>query len=347
VRTVLTRFFAPIEYLNTGYFALVMATGIVSIAYSLRGFSTISEILFVIDIAAYIALVILYILRIFVFPQKVWGDLTNAGKVFGYLTFVAGTDVLGTRFALSGVYGVSVWLGLIALVSWAVLMYFVLVFLLFYNHRPIEEVINGSWLIATVSAESLSTIATALVPHLPAYREVLLFVACSFWGLGIVLYFIFITLILYRFFFYPITSRALSPPYWINMGAMAITTLAGSRLVLYPFGTKFLVFIQPFVEGLTIVGWVWGTWWIPFLILMGIWKYFVLREPLSTDPALWSMVFPVGMYTVCCTTMSEIPGLHIVHRLVTPGLVASAIAWTSIAITLFIRISGGFRRMNE
>jgi tellurite resistance protein TehA-like permease len=324
-----------------------MATGIVSIAYYLRGFLAISEVLFVIDIAAYVLLVVLYTMRTFVFPCRVWGDLTNAGKVFGYLTFVAGTDVLGTRFALSGQFEVSLWLGVVALASWACLMYFVLVFLLFYNQKPIEAVINGSWLIATVSAESLSTIATSLVGHISQYHEPLLFVAFSFWGLGIVLYFIFITLILYRFFFYPITSKALSPPYWINMGAMAITTLAGSRLILYPFETKFLVFVQPFVQGVTIIGWVWGTWWIPFLILMGIWKYIVLHEPLSTDPALWSMVFPVGMYTVCCTTMSEIPGLHIVHWLITPGLIASALAWTSVAITLFIRVSSGFKRMSE
>ncbi len=333
--------------LYTGYFACVMATGIVSIAFFLRGFSVVSNVLFFIDMIAYVLLIIAYIVRLIVYPHSVWRDLTDAGKTFGYLTFVAGTDVLGTRFAFAGMCQVSIWLGLIGLLSWAAMMYFIFAFLLFYNKQPIENVMNGSWLIATVSAESLAALASALAGFLSWDHEWLLFVACSFWGLGIVLYFILITLILYRFFFHPITASALSPPYWINMGAMAITTLAGSRLVLYPHSTKFLVFIQPFVQGVTIIGWVWGTWWIPFLIIMGIWKYIVFREPLSTDPALWSMVFPIGMYTVCCITMSEIPGLHLVHWLIVPGLVGSAFAWLSIAITFLIRISSGFRRIGE
>jgi tellurite resistance protein TehA-like permease len=50
--------------------------------------------------------------------------------------------------------------------------------------------------------------------------------------LGCMLYLPLITLIFYRFTFVNVMSAQLTPPYWINMGAVAITTLAGARLIL-------------------------------------------------------------------------------------------------------------------
>lgn len=329
-----------IRNLATGYFASVMATGIVSIALFLKGVRELSAIWFAIAIALYVLMIGAYLLRLVWFPREVWRDLTSANKVFGYFTFIAGTDVLGTRFTLSGIYSVAMGLGIAALVSWLVLTYFILTFLLFYNTQPVEKVINGSWLVITVSCESLAALGSALADYLPHQHTGLLFVAYAFWSLGIILYLIFIALIMHRFFFYPMTASDLSPPYWINMGAMAITTLAGSRLVLYPHATTFLLSVRPFVQGFTIMLWVWGTWWIPFLVLIGIWKYFVYKERFAYEPNLWSMVFPLGMYTAACETMSSINGLHFVHILVSGELWTAVTAWTVVAISFLVQLFG-------
>jgi hypothetical protein len=40
-----------------------------------------------------------------------------------------------------------------------------------------------------------------------------------------------ISLIFYRYTFFRFAPGDLSPPYWINMGAMAISTLAGALLI--------------------------------------------------------------------------------------------------------------------
>ena len=53
-----------------------------------------------------------------------------------------------------------------------------------------------------------------------------LFTLCMFL-LGCMLYLPLITLIFYRFTFVNVTMAALTPPYWINMGAVAITTSGG------------------------------------------------------------------------------------------------------------------------
>ena len=84
--------------------------------------------------------------------------------------------------------------------------------------------------------------------------------------LGAMLYLSIITLIFYRFTFFPLTAEQLTPPYWINMGAVAITTLAGSPLLL-PAGPhgRSSAMLRPFLTGFTLFFWATATWWIPLL----------------------------------------------------------------------------------
>ena len=322
---------ASIERLAPGYFAAVMATGIISLALLLHGHLSLSRVFFGVAIALYAVLIVAYLGRLVVFPRRVWADLTDARQVFGYFTFVAGTDVLGTRFAVDGTDGVALGLGVLGVSAWIVLMYLILMVLLFHNREPIEKAINGGWLIATVSCESLAVLGAAVAAALPRAQIGVTFVAYAFWSLGVLLYLIFIAMIMYRFFFFGVTARDLSPPYWINMGAMAITTVAGSRLVLYPHAPAFLVAIRPFVQGLTIMLWAWGSWWIPFLILIGLWKYGVWRAPIAYEPGLWSIVFPLGMYTVACETLGRLKGLQLVQGLAPPFLWIAVAAWCAVA----------------
>jgi hypothetical protein len=54
------------------------------------------------------------------------------------------------------------------------------------------------------------------------------------------------------------------------MGAAAISTNAGSTLLLNEPALPFLHSMQPFLDGVTLIMWAWGTWWIPLLLLFGI-----------------------------------------------------------------------------
>lgn len=328
---VIAKIKSSVKELYTGYFAAVMATGIVSIALRLTGHMLFSTVLFDTAVPLYVVLVIAYLLRIFWFPRLVWRDLTDATKVFGYFTFVAATDVLGTDFVLRGHVLIPLWLGVIGVTSWSLLMYFILMFLVFYNTVPIHHAMNGGWLVTTVGVESLAALGSAMADTFPTHSAGLLLASTAFWGLGIIIYLIFIALIMYRFFFHSIKAVDLSPPYWINMGAMAITTLAGSRLILYPHWSSFLLLTRPFIEGFTFMLWVWGSWWIPLLLLIGVWKFIVFREPIRYEAALWSIVFPLGMYTAATDTMSQVKGLHIFHAIVPWCLDSAVLAWVLTA----------------
>jgi tellurite resistance protein TehA-like permease len=83
--------------LPSGSFAFVMATGIVSIAAELLGFGRSASLLLGVNAAGFLALWVLTFLRLIYFPSAVIADLRDHRRGPAFLTFVAGTNVWGTR----------------------------------------------------------------------------------------------------------------------------------------------------------------------------------------------------------------------------------------------------------
>jgi tellurite resistance protein TehA-like permease len=187
-------------------------------------------------------------------------------------------------------------------------------------------------LIAIVGTESLAIVWVVLAQEQPHLRAALQMLSYAYWTFGILLYAIFIVLIVYRVAFHRVRSGDLTPPYWITMGAMAITTVAGARLLQVGQPTPFILTLRPYIEGFTVMMWAWGTWWIPLLIIIGIWKYLLAREPLTYDAALWSIVFPLGMYAVAVQLLGHLAGLEFL-RDISPWLTWIAFAgWVLVGI---------------
>lgn len=74
------------------------------------------------------------------------------------------------------------------------------------------------------------------------------------------LYIPVISLIFDRWTFVRMAPEDLAPPYWITMGATAISTLAADRLIVYGGAWELLQQIVPFVKGLALMFWVFGSW---------------------------------------------------------------------------------------
>lgn len=293
-----------------GYFALVMATGIISVACFLLGMRTIALVLLIINVIAYVVLCVLLAFRLLFFFSHVKADINDHVKGPGFFTVVAGTCVLGSALLIvADRYLPAMVLWVAGIILWLVIMYTFLTAMTVRENKPtIETGLNGGWLLAVVATQSVSVLGTLLVTRLVDFREPILFFTLCMYLVGCMLYLLLITLIFYRFTFVNVTTAALTPPYWINMGAVAITTLAGARLIIAAPGWSLLSDVVPFLKGFTLFFWAAATWWIPLLFVLGFWRHVYKRFPLKYDPQYWGMVFPFGMYTVCTFQLSNAIG---------------------------------------
>ncbi len=281
-----------------------MATGIVSNGFFLLDHRTLSAALLAVNLVAYPLLLAALALRAALYPRRLLADLLDPRLVFTFFTFVAGSDVLGLGLHLRGHERPAVWLWLAALAAWVVLGYVSFSVLTFRNNEEGAEVVHGGWLIAIVGTESLVILGVVLAPRFGSLESLTLVTVYGLWGVGIVFYGIFVTLFMHRIFFLRLEPDEMSPLFWVVMGAAAISTNAGSTLIANPPELEFLQAMRPFVDGTTLILWAWGTWWIPLLVILGVWRHVVRRYPLRYHPAYWNLVFPLGMYTVATYRLS-------------------------------------------
>lgn len=299
-------------------FAVVMATGIVSLALNGSGCHLLAQVLFGLNIGQYAVLSVLLITRLLRYRAHLAADLRSHAKAPGFFTLVAAPCVLGNQWVLLlGISAAGLVLWIVGVIFWLALTYAMMPGLMEGVVKPKpEEGLNGAWLLVVVGTQSISVLACLLVSALAADApDVPLFVALAFWLVGNMLYIWLIALIFHRILFLPLSPGDLTPPYWINMGAMAISTLAGVGLVSEAARMPLLTELLPFLKGMTLLFWATATWWIPILLALGAWRHLRKRFPLTYEHGYWAAVFPLGMYTVCTQNLIrvfELPFLDLI-----------------------------------
>jgi tellurite resistance protein TehA-like permease len=310
--------------LHPGCFALVMATGIVSNSLFLQDSRFSSDALLVVGLATYPWLCLLTIWRVAQAGRALLADLLSPVRVFAFFTFVAATDVLGLALDLRGYSLPALLMWFVAVAIWALLIYIGFGVLLFLNARDGADVAGGAWLNAIVGTQSLVILGAHAGLPAGGFGPSVSLLVYMLWAIGLGLYGTYLVLLCHRVFFRDLKPTDTTPVLWIVMGAAAISANAGCALASVDIGLPFLRSMQPFVDGVTLAMWTWATWWIPLLIMLGVWKHGIRQIPISYSLMLWSMVFPLGMYAVTTLRLSRIADV--------PMLAPWSLAMTWIAL---------------
>jgi tellurite resistance protein TehA-like permease len=321
-----------------GYFALVMGTGIIAVAAHLLNYRALGWTLFAIALASYGVLWVIVLLRSILFPRAVIADLGNHERGPTFLTIVAANGVLGSQFDTFGVLtNLLPLLFWFSLALWCVLVYGFLSAVTIGITKPdLEHGLNGAWLLLVVATESLSVLSCLLAQRVGATPP-LVFASLAFYLLGSMLYLVLSALIFFRWVFRPMYPAEMGASWWINMGAVAIATLAGALLMGLPNTAAELAPLLGFVAPFTVLLWASSTFWIPLLVILFIWKE-LQRGPHGYDPGLWSAVFPLGMYVVATQEYADNAHLSFLEPIPQGLFWIAFLVWALTFVGMWVRL---------
>ena len=285
----------------------VMATGILSVGLHLTGYEVVSRVALALASVAWVALAADFVVRL-VWQRSRW--VTEA-QTPGALTAVAATTVLGTRFSALGWQTLAEALLALSALLWPVLI--VLVVGHWKRRMP------GAVFLACVATQGLAVLGATLAGALST--SWLARVALVLFWLGLVAY----GLALAHFDLRQVTQGA--GDHWVAGGAMAISALAGSKLIaadsarLYLWNDDDRGVLRAVTLALLVLD---LSWYVVLLLAEIGW-----RRP-HYDVRRWATVFPMGM--TAAATLSVAAALE-VSWLRTPGQV---LLWIAVAVWLAV-----------
>jgi tellurite resistance protein TehA-like permease len=112
------------RHLPPNLFAVVMATGIVSLAVNGAGYRFLAHALFWLNVGLYALLSVLFLVRVLRYRADVIADLASHARAPGFFTLTAGPCVLGNQCVLLlGAAHAALALWLVGVAFWLALTY--------------------------------------------------------------------------------------------------------------------------------------------------------------------------------------------------------------------------------
>lgn len=309
-------------------FSVVMATGILSIAARDHHYWRIGDALGVLASLGLAFLIASLAAIVAVKRRFASWDLTDPDVTLRLFTFVAACALLDTRLT-SHLVALRI-LGAVALGSWLVLIAVTGRNVSRYGWTALRDHAHGAWELASVGSSGLA-IVMARVAYYTGHRCWLL-VAVPIWLSAIGIYGLMTWLVLARAVVERQDRDGFKPDTWILMGALAIATLAGDDIYQVASG-----WLADGVRTLTVITWATATIWIPPLIYFGLRRISRRPEALQFSGVWWTLVFPLGMYSVA--TFASALELRL-RSLQTVSLV---FFWNALAAWLIVVVAGLLR----
>lgn len=316
-----------IPHATIGQFTFVMATGIVSTAMHNTRADELSLAMFILAVGGYFVLALAVLLRA-VFVGGIGERIRTDG--FTLLAFTAASGVLGARFSALHIDWAAMLFTIVAGLSWVVLGYVAVGLAIdsAQNNGTAGGLgrVNGTWFLWVVATQSVAVTSAALAHE--ADLSFFAAVAALGWSVGILQLVVVAALVAARLLIVPLAAADEVAPYWVFMGSGAISVLAGAEILVV---SEEQTLLSPDVVGTACMAlWSFATWLIPLLIAMMIWHHRRGGAVIGFRTALWSMVFPIGMYGEASRELGAIRGTEWLKLLGTWESWIALAVWTVV-----------------
>lgn len=328
------------------WFAMVMATGIVSAALRLAGWPGPARVLLAVTAACFVVIAGAVGWRAARHPAGLAAELGRPQRIFTTFAAVAACGVLGSglagedgpvavRIAVAALAGAALVLWL-ALTCWAVV-------LLGGGSRSGRRLtaVNGTWYLWAVGTQSLAIAAAFLHTAGVLATWPAAVAAIAAWSAGLVLYLAIMVLVAARLLLAGLRPEDAKAPYWVAMGAGSISAFAAARVA--PLAGATAPVVRPVIAGGGVAAWVLATCLIPVLAAFSVAR---LPHPprLRYGTGGWVFVFPLGMYATAGLTLGPVAGVALVHHIGAVAVWPAVAAW---AVTAFAMIAAAFPRRDR
>ena len=315
----------PLERLrgfHPGWFGAVMGTAIVGVAASMdpggaaslaSAARTLSQTMVVIAVVLAVVLAVGYLGRFVLHTDAALADLRDpvAGALYGTLPggilvlAVAAAAIGPTWFSAPTVRDLVVGLAWVG-VPLAFVLSVVFAYLLFVRSELVPETVNGGWFIPPVVNIVVPLVLVSLVPESsPATARALLLASYGFFGMGLVLYLLIVTMLHHRLVLHPLPHAGLAPSLWIGLGPIGVGALA-----LVKMAAAGTAVFGPAAPGIALASklaatalWGFGVWWLAAAALLLV--HYLRSGPLPYGVGWWGFTFPLGAYTVATLALSK------------------------------------------
>jgi tellurite resistance protein TehA-like permease len=321
-------------------FAMVMATGIVSVALGLAASPDLSVVLLWVAAVSFALLVAASAWRVAAFGQDVRGELKRPDRLFSYFAFPAAASVLGARLAGHGPDGVVAVLAAVTALAWIALSGAVLAFLASWAgpRRAIGDV-NGTWQLWVVGTQATAIAVTSAHAAGILPGRAAAWAAVVAWVAGAALYLVITALVITRLSVAGLAPGEQFAPYWVTMGAASITVLAAAE-TLQVTRAGALTGLRPALITGALVFWSVATGLIPPLTVLGVARWSRGLASTGFRRELWMIVFPAGMYATASMRIGTAAGLPLIRQTGTAAAWAAAAAWALVFAAMIFRRPG-------
>ena len=213
---------------------------------------------------------------------------------------------------------------------------------LLFAGEPSATMVNGGWFIPPVVTIIVPMVLVPTMPHVsPPNARLFLMLGYSFYGMGLLLFALVMSMLYDRLVLHPLPHAAMAPSLWIGLGPVGVGVLA--LLSLAHAGAPIFKGAAATVAQISLIGatgiWGFGLWWLGTSIALLV--RYLRAGKLPYSLGWWAFTFPLGAYTVATLTLARAWNITIIEwfgGLLYMGLV---VFWVVVAVVTMKALRNG------